>query len=375
MVIKLPLQPVFQATRLAALAGLMLACSASKQEAPNIEPTNTASSSAPTVPSTGTSSIPVAPPTSPATSNSSPSETLSSDDRDATSIPEQATTDPGNTSSLETTPDSASVGGACIAGEWPSADPSQPGPYEVVTENNVGPEAGQGEDGGLVAFTVFRPKDLTQSDVCHPVITWGNGTGSSPNLYKVLLGHLASHGFIVVASDSPNVAQGDPPPMVAGVTWLLEENEKPDSPYFQRIDVARVGATGHSQGGFATTQAGGDSHISTIAPLCGASPQRNLHGPALLLCGGADEVVDCDGIANALESIDQPAMLAKYITADHADWVTFFGSELSPMEVATVAWMRVHLMGDSTLRSWFYGPTCKLCTDDAWEITQQMMDE
>lgn len=226
-----------------------------------------------------------------------------------------------------------------------------------------------------MAFTVFRPSDLASSERCHPVITWGNGTGSNPGLYKVLLTHLASHGFIVVASDSPNVAQGDPPPMVAGVSWLREENSKPDSVYFNRIDTTHAGATGHSQGGFASTQAGRDEQITTIAPLCGASAQRNLHGPALLLCGGLDDVVDCEGIASALDSITQPAMLANYLTADHGNWITFRGTTLSPMEVATVAWMRVHLMDDNDLRAWFYGPTCKLCTDPAWAVTQKMMDE
>src|SRR6185369_5163486 len=82
------------------------------------------------------------------------------------------------------------------------------------------------------------------------------------------------------------VSQGDPPPMVAGVTWVLEQNDDPSSELYQRIDTAHVGATGHSQGGFATTTAGGDSHVTTIFALCGASAQRNLHGPALGGGGG-----------------------------------------------------------------------------------------
>jgi len=191
----------------------------------------------------------------------------------------------------------------------------------------------------------------------------------------VLLTHLASHGFIVVASASPHVAQGNPPPMLAGVTWLLEENDNPSSVYYRRVDTSHVGATGHSQGGFATSQVGGSSPITTIAPLCGASPQRNLRGPALLLCGGEDEVVDCESIGRAFDASTQPAMLANYVTADHADWVTFRGTALSPMEVATTAWMRVQLMDDVALRAWFYGADCKLCTDDAWEITRRDMDE
>jgi hypothetical protein len=32
-------------------------------------------------------------------------------------------------------------------------------------------------------------------------------------------------------------------------------------------------------------------------------------------------------------------------------------------------------MGDTTLRSWFYGPSCKLCTDAGWQVMQKMMDQ
>jgi hypothetical protein len=37
--------------------------------------------------------------------------------------------------------------------------------------------------------------------------------------------------------------------------------------------------------------------------------------------------------------------------------------------------MRVQLMGDTALRSWFYGPSCKLCTDSGWQVMQKMMDQ
>jgi len=251
------------------------------------------------------------------------------------------------------------------------------GPYATTTETNVGPAVGAGADGGPpVAFTMFRPKDLGQGGLCHPLITWGNGTGSNPSLYKVLLNQLASHGFVVIASDSPNVSQGDPPPMVAGVTWVLAQNDDPTSELYQRIDTTHIGATGHSQGGFATTTAGGDSHIVTIAPLCGASNQRNLHGPAMLYCGGMDTTVPCSTIQTAFNAINnQPVMLAEFLAADHASWVTFRGTTPSPVEAAVTAWMRVHLMGDTALRSWFYGPSCKLCTDSAWSVMQKMMDQ
>jgi len=281
-----------------------------------------------------------------------------------------------DTSATATDGVDGSAGAGCIVGPWPAADPAVPGPFTTVTEENVGPAAGVGENDEPVAFTLFRPEVLGESGLCHPVVTWGNGTGSDPSLYGILLRHLASHGFVVIASNSPNVADGDPPPMVAGVTWVIEQNADATSALYQHIDVTHVGATGHSQGGFATTVAGGDSQVTTIAPLCGASNQRNLHGPALLLCGGQDEVVPCDGIEGVFDATDeQPIMLANYLSADHANWVTFFGDEISPMEAAVTAWMRVQLMDDTALRPWFYGAECQLCTDPAWEISQKMMEE
>ena len=125
-----------------------------------------------------------------------------------------------------------------------------------------------------------------------------------------------------------------------------------------------------------TTTAGGDSHITAIAPMNGASTQRNLHGPAFLFCGGADTTVPCSMVQTAYNGItNQPIMLAQYVTADHVNWVTFRGTAPSVVEATATAWMRVHLMGDTALRSWFYGASCKLCTDSAWQVMRKMMDQ
>jgi hypothetical protein len=234
-----------------------------------------------------------------------------------------------------------------------------------------------GLDGGAPPqFTLFRPKDLAQGGLCHPLITWGNGTGANPTMYKVLLNNLASHGFVVIGSNSPNVGQGNPAPMIVGVTWVLQQNDDPTSELYHSIDTTHIGATGHSQGAFATSQAATDSHITTSVPICGAMTERNLHGPAMFFCGGQDTVVGCSGAQNALTAVTTlPAMFAEYVSADHGSWMTFMGSKPSPVETAITAWMRVHLMGDTALRPWFYGAACKLCADSAWIVTQKNMDQ
>jgi hypothetical protein len=268
-------------------------------------------------------------------------------------------------------------GGDCVIGTWPTADPSTAGPFAIVTENPVGPQAGAAPDGGTAPqFTMFRPKDMAQGGLCHPVVTWGNGTNVTPAIYKVLLNNLASHGFVVIGSNSTNVAQGNPAPMLVGVTWVLQQNDDPSSVLYHRIDTTHIGATGHSQGAMATTQVSGDSHITTSVPIEGASAQKNLHGPAMFFCGGQDTLVGCNGAQSALAAVTTlPAMYAEFLAADHGSWMTFSGSKPSPVETAVTAWMRVHLMGDPDLRSWFYGASCKLCTDSAWKIDRKNMDQ
>jgi hypothetical protein len=268
-------------------------------------------------------------------------------------------------------------GGDCKVGAWPAADPSATGPFAMVTENEVGPEAGAADaDTGVVPkFTLFRPKDLAQGGLCHPIITWGNGTGSTPNLYKSILNLFASHGFVVIASNSKNVAQGDPRPMLVGLTWVLQQNEDPSSELYHRLDATHIGATGHSQGAVATSQASGDSRITTNVPIEGAMTQRNLHGPSMFFCGGLDDIVGCDGAQSALGAVTTlPAMYAEYLSVDHGSWLSYSGKP-SPVISAVNAWMRVHLMADDALRPWFYGASCKLCTDSGWQIQQKNMDQ
>jgi hypothetical protein len=248
-------------------------------------------------------------------------------------------------------------------GTWPAADPAKNGPFQTVTENNVGPG---------MAYTMFRPMMLTQR---HPVITWGNGTGTTPSVYKALLNMYASHGFIVIASNSMNVAQGTPPPMLDGVTWVLEQDMMQGSALYQHVDRDRIGATGHSQGAFAASSAGTDPRIKTIAPIETLSANRGLHGPALGLCGSMDTTVPCSGNMRSFTSIsDQPVMYAELKTADHMNWIYSPGAT-NPYYIITTAWFRVHLMNDTALRPMFYGD-CSLCKDTAtWVTMRKMMDQ
>lgn len=155
-------------------------------------------------------------------------------------------------------------------------------------------------------------------------------------------------------------------------TW--RRSTDPSSSLYHRLDPTHIGATGHSQGAVATSQASGDSRITTNVPIEGAMTQRNLHGPSLFFCGGMDDIVGCNGAQSALNAVTTlPAMYAEYLSVDHGSWLNYSGKP--SVVVSTInAWMRVHLMADDSLRSWFYGASCKLCTDSGWQIQQKNMD-
>jgi hypothetical protein len=245
-----------------------------------------------------------------------------------------------------------------------------------VTENDVGPAAGVMENGKQPRFVLIRPKDLAQGGRCHPVISWGNGYGDNPPTYMVLLKQLASHGFVVIASLSHYVSQipdGGAPPMQVGIDWVLQQNDDPQSELYRRIDPTHVGATGHSAGGFATSQLGSDPRVGAIATICGAAANANLHGPALLLCGGQDTVATCTRMQSAFDGIGQPVMLADQLSATHGSWI---GSIKDPFMVAVTGWMRLHLMGDTSLRPMFYGADCTLCRNTGvWKVQRKLMDQ
>jgi hypothetical protein len=273
---------------------------------------------------------------------------------------------------------------SCSGKAWPTADATVAGPFAITTDKNVGPLAGYTPDpiygDTQQRFNVYRPKDLA-SGYCHPILVWANGHGDNPEqnpplcvvdsgankwcgTYPVLINQLASHGFVVIASLSTTTSRGTPLPTITGLNWLLEQAEVSTSPYYHHLDTAHIGALGHSEGGLSTCKAVADPRIVAMGTVSGTSTITSLHGPALFICGAQDTVVSCDSVAATYNAVtDQPAMLMNNLSADHGSWVYQNGAK-GPDIFALTAWFRVHLMGDTANRKYFYGAGCTLCTDN-----------
>lgn len=286
-----------------------------------------------------------------------------------------------------------SASGSCVGEVVPSADPTSPGPFEVTADKNVGPLAGVVPDpiygDEQQRYNVYRPSDLEQSAYCHPILVWANGYRDNPEQnppdcvvdsaanrwcgqYSPLLNHLASHGFVVVASLSTATAEGDPLPTIAGLDWILEQHEDASSPYYHRLDTANIGQLGHSYGGMSTCMTASEPRYSALATICGTRALEGVHTPMLFFCGGQDSTVSCSGVRDTFLTVtDQPAFFINELGADHGSWVYEGPGGVSLSSSA--AWFRAHLMGDSASREFFYGPGCTFCSDNRVEIEQNSL--
>jgi hypothetical protein len=290
--------------------------------------------------------------------------------------------------------DGGLVVSGCVGGKaWPTANPTAAGPFTVAADKGVGPLAGYTPDpiygDQQQHFNIYRPKDLATSGYCHPVLVWANGHTDNPEpnpplcvtdsaankwcgQYLPMMNHLASHGFVVIASLSTTTSKGDPLPTIAGLDWLLKQAEDSTSPYYHRLDTANIGQLGHSEGAMSTCMVASEPRYKALASICGTTTLKGVHTPFLFFCGGKDTVVGCDNPRTAFLSVtDQPAILIDELNSDHGSWV-YQGAKGVSLSMAA-AWFRVHLMGDTANRKYFYGANCTFCTDSRVKVEQNSL--
>ncbi|WP_223651295.1 alpha/beta hydrolase [Halopseudomonas nanhaiensis] len=239
---------------------------------------------------------------------------------------------------------------------------SASGPF-ATTSGNEGPSC-----------RVYRPRTLGAEGRQHPIIIWGNGTGSSPTTYGSLLEHWASHGFVVAAARTSNAGSGRE--MIACLDYLVEQNGRSFGTYSGNLNVNRVATAGHSQGGGGSIMAGQDSRVTVTAPFQPytiglghrSSSQSNQNGPMFLMTGGSDTIASPTlNAAPVFRRANVPVFWGERRGASHFEPVGNGGDYRGP----STAWMRFHLMDDQSAESTFYGSGCELCTDFRWDVERK----
>jgi len=212
-------------------------------------------------------------------------------------------------------------------------------------------------------YTIFRPACMKAGEK-YPVITWANGTCGLTHGYALLLGTVASHGFVIVASNSTwtNTAPTNGVQLRA-LDYAEALNADPSSVLYQKLDLEKIGAMGHSQGALATATADNDPRVkAAIYFNTGASNEK----PFLNISGDRDiGNRPIDGTKTATNNATQPGAWLWF----HQVLETGGGStgHLVLMEQPdrvwqiTVDWWKWQLNGDQTAKKMFVGADCGLC--------------
>ena len=162
------------------------------------------------------------------------------------------------------------------------------------------------------AMTVGRPGMFGAGQVKReklPVLVFCNGGCMDTSIgYENMLSEIASHGYVVVAiGELQMLAQHEkdrhtPSSMVQkALDWVCQQAADPASPYYNKIDVEKIAAAGHSCGGAQVLANAADRRLKTYLILnagmgkmtmadASAKSLKNLHGPILYLVGGTTDV-------------------------------------------------------------------------------------
>ncbi|HEY2651665.1 MAG TPA: alpha/beta hydrolase [Solirubrobacteraceae bacterium] len=275
--------------------------------------------------------------------------------------------------------------GAAACGHHAS-DPIQaayaaPGPYPTTTGTVT-------DATGTVIYKVFHPMDYAALGFKSPIVTWGNGTGGTPDNTSTFLTHLASYGFTVIGTTLPNTGSGKE--IDAAAQYLVAQNGAPGSVFYSHLDVTKVAAVGASQGagGAVRTATNDPSLIKTV--LTFSLPNTFWVGPNPDCPTRADCVFDPAALTQPIFFISthgpfdaviaSPAteraffhsttvhaalgiiMFSDHMLADHASIGTNPGGFLG----YATAWLEYQLRGDVTAAGAFTGPHPELVSNTNW---------
>jgi hypothetical protein len=275
-----------------------------------------------------------------------------------------STTDGAAPSADASTTDGAAPSGDASTPRFPPVtEAGAKGPYTARTITSTGPSSG---------YTVYHPAELAPGGALNPIVTWGNGGFTTPDLYP-LLPHLASHGFVVIASNNLFVTGEE---VRAGLDWLVQQNDTASSAFYKKLDVRNVAGVGYSNGGLATLDVANDPRYVTIVIISGGnvSPELRttnmpkLHTPTAYLC--TEDEASRGNCAADFEAATVPAFFGVIKGSGHVD-VVLVDSVITLLNVSTTAWLRWHQLDEQSHKAKFVGASCGLCTDSSWTAQQK----
>ena len=234
-------------------------------------------------------------------------------------------------------------------------------------------------------YEIFYPSDITESTSKYPVVIFVNGTGVKGSKYQALQKHLASWGFITVATEEEYAWNGFSAEMSLRFLQKLNgekvEIKGYDNELYGKVDFENVGITGHAQGGVgvfnAVTEQKSGRYYKTIVSLSPTNheladaldwlyDESKITVPTLLLSstGSTDEnlVVNLDGLTDIYNRISSNVtkVMARRNNADHGDMLYFADGYVT-------AWFMYWLQDDESAGEAFFGENAELMKNEWYQ--------
>ncbi len=215
------------------------------------------------------------------------------------------------------------------------------------------------DGGGILAY----PEQLS-NDQKHAVVVWGPGGGTEPGAYGGIIRRLASHGFVVIAlRESP----GNATQAIPALNWLEKKNNDPNDPLYQKLDMTKVGCSGHSMGGLESEQAlikddrvitamlnnSGDLGHTAMSQVSTSKTIGIVYGEGGMERPNAEADYNNQGVKAPACLIKMTGGQGNECQQGECGWG--HGSGPWGGMAATVAWMRWHLGGEDNRKADFVG--------------------
>ena len=215
------------------------------------------------------------------------------------------------------------------------------------------------DGGGILAY----PEQLS-NDQKHAVVVWGPGGGTEPGAYGGIIRRLASHGFVVIAlRESP----GNATQAIPALNWLEKKNNDPNDPLYQKLDMTKVGCSGHSMGGLESEQAlikddrvitamlnnSGDLGHTAMSQVSTSKTIGIVYGEGGMERPNAEADYNNQGVKAPACLIKMTGGQGNECQQGECGWG--HGSGPWGGMAATVAWMRWHLGGEDFRKADFVG--------------------
>lgn len=254
----------------------------------------------------------------------------------------------------------------------------QPGNYEVESINIKAME-------NYKSYTIYYPSSISSSNQKFPVIIFSNGTGIKASSYPALLEHLASWGFVVMGTEEEYSWNGFSSEMCLRLAIKLNESEKysdwESNPFYQKIDLDKIGVSGHSQGGVGVINAATDTrHANMIKAIYAASTTNKtlaaaiewdfdatkINVPTLLVAGTGDmdskTILPLEGMTEIYNDIPDTVtkVMMRRNGVDHGDMLYYGDGYMT-------AWFMWLLQNDQYAATAFTDSNTEILNNSHWQ--------